>query len=172
MSTFSLSRSQNWHLYLQDLLELGNQCVSERFCLVLAGDFELSLWGVQLRLISKLLSWREKDWIANLNPPIPSCPAPLPSFLSFWAHSWIVESKAVLNFIQFQGQSVLRRACPGWCQKLQLLPVLFPILLVQNPRIHAYFTPDSFSSLISYQWPHSFFLAHCSMSKKGTVWIS
>lgn len=82
-STFSLSRSQNWHLYLQDLLELGNQCVSERFCLVLAGDFELSLWGVQLRLISKLLSWREKDWIANTestNSILP-CPPPLLSQL-------------------------------------------------------------------------------------------
>lgn len=99
------------------------------------------------------------------------CPPPLLSQL-LGTRSWIVESKAVLNFIQFQGQSVLRRACPGWCQKLQLLPVLFPILLVQNPRIHAYFTPDSFSSLISYQWPHSLFLVHCSVSKKGTVWIS
>lgn len=82
-STFSLSLSQNWHLYLQDLLELGNQCVSERFCLVLAGDFELSLWGVQLRLISKLLSWREKDWIANTestNSILP-CPPPLLSQL-------------------------------------------------------------------------------------------
>lgn len=63
-----------------DLLELENQCVSKKFCLILAGDVELSLCGVLL--ISKLLSRGEKDCeLQILTSPAPPCSVPLSQFL-------------------------------------------------------------------------------------------